>query len=154
MQKQLYRKESLEHINSPEELHDFLCVTHPRLWMILSTIVVLLVGFLVYASTATVENAVPIKLKLHNFELPEEYGGGMHTMVYADLPLSYDDLIKTGMGMRIGREKGTISAILDQGNGMISVLCEMESYYIPLPDGEYDGEVIVEETTPISFLWQ
>ena len=154
MQKRLFRKKSLEHISSPEELHDFLCVPHPRLWMILSAIVVLLVGFLVFASTVSLENAVPVKLRLRNFDLPEEYGGSVHTMVSAVLPLSYDGMFNAGMDMRLGNEEGTISSIFDLGDGTINILCEMKSYYIPLPDGEYDGEVIIEKTIPISFLWQ
>ena len=154
MQNQLYRKKSLEHISSPEELHDFLCVTNPRLWMILSTIVVLLVGFLVYASTATLENTVHVTLQLKNFEIPEEIGGGMHTMVYGQLPLSYDNMFDPGMKIRIGDEEGTINSVFEIGDGLINVLCDMDNYYIPLPDGEYDGVVVVDSTTPISFLWQ
>ena len=154
MQKQLYRKKSIEHITSPEELHDFLCVTNPRLWMLLSTIVVLLVGFLVYASTAALENTVRVPLMLKNYEMPEEYGGGVHTMVYGKLPLSYDDMFEPGMKVRIGKEKGTISYVFEMGDGLINIVCDMESYYIPLPEGDYEGEILLESTTPISFLWQ
>lgn len=35
MENNLFRKKSLEHISSPEELHDYMRVTSPRLWMIL-----------------------------------------------------------------------------------------------------------------------
>ena len=47
MENGLFRKKSLERISSPEELHDYMRVTSPRLWMILAAIVVLLVGFIV-----------------------------------------------------------------------------------------------------------
>ena len=154
MQKPLYRKKSMEHITSPEELHDFMCAASPRPWMILSAIVVLLVGFLVYASTATLENTVNITLKLQNYKLSEEYGGGVHTVVYGELPLSYDDVFEPGMKVRIGKEEGTISSVMEMGGENITVICDMESYYIPLPDGDYDGEVVVESTRPVSFLWQ
>lgn len=122
--------------------------------MILSTVVVLLVGFLVYASTATLENTVHVTLKLKNYELPEKYGGGVHTMVHGKLPLSYDDIFEPGMKVRIGKEEGTISSAFELGDGMINVVCEMESYYIPLPEGDYEGVVVVGSSTPISFLWQ
>ncbi len=154
MQNRLYRKKSLEHINSPEELHDFLCVTSPRLWMILSAILVLLVGFLVYASAATMENAVPVPLTLKEYELPEKYGGGIHSIVYGELPRSYDNMFSPGMEVRMGDEKGVVSAVSEMGDGAISVVCRMENDHILLPDGEYDGEIIIEKITPISFLWQ
>ena len=60
MENGLFRKKSMERISSPEELHDYMRVTSPRLWMILGAIVALLVGFIVYASTATMENTMPI----------------------------------------------------------------------------------------------
>ena len=46
----LFRKKSIDRISSPEELHDYMRVTSPRLWMILAAVVLLLVGFIVYAS--------------------------------------------------------------------------------------------------------
>ena len=38
----LFRKKSLDRISSPEELHDYLRVTSPSLWMVLAAIMVLL----------------------------------------------------------------------------------------------------------------
>ena len=30
---------------------------------------------------------------------------------------------------------------------------DMQHSYIPMEDGEYDAELVLETTTPISFLW-
>ena len=57
----------METISSPEQLHDYMRVTSPRLWMLLGAIVVLLVGFIAYASTATMENF--FMLFLRNYKL-------------------------------------------------------------------------------------
>ena len=72
MEKGLFRKKSIERISSPEELHNYMRVTTPRLWMILGAIVALLVGFIVYASTATMENTMPISVSLTHYEIPAE----------------------------------------------------------------------------------
>ena len=72
MENGLFRKKSMERISSPEELHDYMRVTSPRLWMILGAIVALLVGFIVYASTATMENTMPITVSLSHYEIPGE----------------------------------------------------------------------------------
>ena len=56
MESGLFRQKSVERISSPEDLHEYMRVTSPRLWMILTAIVVLLAGFIVYASTTTLEN--------------------------------------------------------------------------------------------------
>ena len=100
MENGLFRKKSLERISSPEELHDYMRVTSPRLWMILAAIVVLLVGFIVYASTATMENTKQIRVKVETYHLSAEETGGEPldgTYAYCELPLEELDVIKTGM---------------------------------------------------------
>ena len=64
MDKQLFRQKSLDHISSPEELHDYMRVTSPRLWMILTAIVLLLGGFIIYAATARMESTETIRLRV------------------------------------------------------------------------------------------
>ena len=62
MENPLFRKKSLERISSPEQLHDYMRVTSPRLWMLLSAIAVFLAGFIVYVSTVTLENTMKIQV--------------------------------------------------------------------------------------------
>ena len=69
MENNLFRKRSLESISSPDELHDYMRVTSPRLWMLLSAIAALLVGFLIYASTATMENTLKIQVTVASFTM-------------------------------------------------------------------------------------
>ena len=51
MDNQLFRRKSLDHISSPEELHDYIRVPGPRVWMLLAAVLVLLAGFIAYAGT-------------------------------------------------------------------------------------------------------
>ncbi len=147
---QLFRQKSLDRISSPEEMHDYMRVTSPRLWMILTAIVTLLAGFIAFASTTRMENTIPIKVTV------ESYGEGAEsrTIVSANLPLSQKASIETGMEVRIGNEKGKvllISVIAESED--LYVLFEMEHEIIPLPEGEHDAVLVLESTTPISFLW-
>ena len=73
MENKLFRKKSLEKISSPEELHDYMQVTSPRLWMLLSAIAALLVGFIVYASTVTMENTMKIQVDVQFVDFTEEF---------------------------------------------------------------------------------
>ncbi len=156
MNNQLFRKKSLEHISSPEEMHDYMRVTSPRLWMILTAIAVLLAGFIIYASTTTLENTMAIRVAVESFEIEgdEENEPEHRTYVSAELPIGDKDKIETGMKIRLGKENGKISWI---GTGAdeeyMNVFFEMEHSYLPFPDGEYDAELVLESTTPISFLW-
>lgn len=156
---QLFRKKSLDRISSPEELHDYMRVTSPRLWMILTAIVALLAGLIVYASTVTMENTIPIRVKLESYPLDDEHESDgetrYHTFVYFTMPLSQIDSIRMGTEVRLGTERGKVQwmSTEDEGQDTMMIMVDMEHDYIPMRDGEYDAVLVIESTTPISFLW-
>jgi len=155
----LFRQKSLEKISSPEELHDYMRVTSPRLWMLLGAIAALLIGFIVYASTAKLENTVDIRVTVQSFEMPGENGEKPTVVrdVFANLPGSMKDVITSGTVVRIGEDTGKVEmmALMDdtEGDSGITVLISMDNPNLILHDGEYDAQLVVESTTPISFLW-
>jgi len=154
----LFRQKSIDRISSPEELHDYMRVTSPRLWMILTAVVLLLVGFILYASTATMENKMQVKVKVESYHMSAEVTGTGEAadgiVVYSLLPIDQLDRVKTGMEMRVRNEKGHVSWIsVFSDTNQIQVAFEMDGLSSPLQDGEYDAELILETTTPISFLW-
>lgn len=156
MENQLFRQKSINRISSPEELHDYLRVTSPKLWMILGAIAVLLIGFIVYASTATMENTMPIKVTVESLEpnLVNPEGESAQCFVYSYLPVTWLDTVKTGMKVRIGKEEGVVGLIATlDGDNEIALIIDMENEHIPLQIGSYDAELVLESTTPISFLW-
>lgn len=163
MDNQLFRQKSIERISSPEELHDYMRVTSPRLWMLLGAIVLLLVGFIVYASTATMENIMAIKVEVETYEGEDDDGNPTEwSNVMAVLPLSMKDTIGVGMEVRLGNEKGKIVLLNQQiapdestggeGNTMF-IYIEMEKKNFHLPQGIYDADLVLESSTPFSFLW-
>ena len=162
MDGQLFRQKSLDRISSPEQLHDYMRVTGPKLWMILGAITVLLIGFIVYASTAKMENTIEITVKAESIDSYSDDGGGMvtgrNTYYSAELPISAKDVISNGMVVRLGNESGKINGIAivnDQENGgeMVWIQIGMDNPNYDLPGGEYDAVLVLESTTPISFLW-
>ena len=156
MENQLFREKSLNRISSPEELHDYMRVTSPKLWMILGAIAALLIGFIAYASTAKMENTLPIKANVEIFEIDPDAPEGeqQNNIVSSRLPVSWLDTIKTGMRVRIGSEGGVVGwiATLD-GDDEISLIIDMDKDFLPLQSGTYDADLVLESTTPISFLW-
>ena len=155
MENGLFRKKSLERISSPEELHDYMRVTSPRLWMLLGAITALLVGFIVYASTATMENTMTIKVKVSQYELETNAAGEIEymTAIEAHLPRIMKDQVDSNMMVRIGRIEAKIAYVGVGENETIFLNIDPGMDYVPLPDGEYDAELVLESTTPISFLW-
>ena len=164
MQNDLFRKKSLERISSPEELHDYMRVTTPRLWMLLTAIILLLAGFIVYASIANLENTMKIKVMVDNIDPIEDDNGepvkmATTSIFFATLPISYKDTVETNMKVRIGKEEGKVDMLAivnsDESDGQqgLSLIISMDNSSLTLPDGEYDAELVLESTTPISFLW-
>ena len=54
MDNQIFRKESLDQISSPEQLNDYLRVTNPAVWLVLTAVILLLAGMLLWASVASI----------------------------------------------------------------------------------------------------
>ena len=68
-EKSIFREKSLKKVTSPEELNDYIHVTSPSVWIVLTAIVVLLVGMIVWGIfgkvkkqnvNGTTENVHPI----------------------------------------------------------------------------------------------
>ena len=52
----LYRKESMDRIQSPEQLNDYLRMTNPSIWVVLSAVIVLLAGLLIWSAFARIDS--------------------------------------------------------------------------------------------------
>ncbi len=96
----LFRKKSLDRISSPEDLHDYMRVTSPRLWMLLGTIAALLVGLIVLAATLRMESTEKIRVRV-----------GGEGYVTGRIPVDRQDLVKIGMPVRFGEWTGKITQI-------------------------------------------
>ena len=147
MDNQLFRKNSMERISSPEQLSDYMRVTSPKLWMILTAVIVLLIGLIVYASTATMESTLSVKAEVTT----DTYDGVEMTSVIISLPPSDRELVKPDMTVRIAGIEGKVSFILENGEE-VSLVVDIGDTMLHVPNGIYDAEIVTESTTPISFL--
>ena len=146
--KGLFRKEALARISSPEQMDDYMQVASPRLWMILSAIIALLIGFVIFASTATMENVMQVQADVTTDTMED---GTKYSLIVFDIPQGMDDVLKIGMPLRIGGQEGQIAVFYrsseeDKAGGVLNDLSVL------LLEGSYDVEVVTETATPISFL--
>lgn len=51
MKGDLFRKEAVEKITSPEDLNSYVKVLNPRIWLILAGIVIALAGLVIFAAS-------------------------------------------------------------------------------------------------------
>lgn len=135
MDNQLFRKKSMDRISSPEKLEDYMRVTSPGIWMVLTAVIVLLAGLLVCASIGKVETKYPVKAEVQE--------GSATVLLEADAEYT----VKEGMVLRIGTSDNGIKYVRRLGDGETVVSAD-----VSLPDGTYDAQIVTESITPISFL--
>ena len=151
MDNQIFRKKSLERISSPDDMRKYLRISSPGLWMILSVILALLIGFIIYASVVTMENTISTQAVVTNYTEVEELFEEPFSLVMIRIPYSYDDIIEIGMEVRINGMKGRITGISRDENEIWGVV-EMSDKSVLIPSGDYDAEIVMERISPLSFL--
>lgn len=133
MSEEIFRKKSLEKINSPENLHDYVRVSGLGMWLLLIGIAVLLVGALIWSTVAGIESSIGVQAFVEN---------GTATCFIAD------ETVETGMPLRIGDAEFAIDSVeADPASGRLICVCAAS-----LPDGTYDARIVTGSVKPISFV--
>lgn len=133
-------------ISSPEQLHDYIHVTSPTLWILLIMIIVMLGAMIILAATITIENTLDVQMAATG--MTNEEGNSLLTSSIADERRSQ---VKIGMEMRVAGEEGTITELIDDEQEVF-VVAELDRAGAKLKEGTYDAVIVLERTTPISFL--
>ena len=147
MENRLFRQQSMDQVNSPEQIRDYLRVTSPKLWMVIAAALVLLAGFLAYMSVAEREITAPVRVKVENVEAE----GREQTFVTFEIPTANRDNYRQGMTVRFDGMTGKIRYFVEtEETTEVTVLPDDPDAKITA--GEYDAVVVVESSTPIEEL--
>ena len=133
---ELFRKKSLDKVKSPENLDDYIQVSNPGVWLLLISVIVLLAGACFWGIFGHMESTADAEVSVENGEVV--------------CCVDDEDMksVQVGMTVRFGDFEAVISQINpDDKNCACDLLSEQVS-----PDGLYEGEVITESITPISFI--
>ena len=129
----VFRRKTLDRISSPEQLTDYLCVTNPGIWVILAAVILLLAGVFAWSMVGTLETKAEVKIVVTD-----------HTAQI--IPLGSETL-SDGMPLRVSGQEYRIAFSQTDEFGRSAGATEVD-----LPDGTYDGIVVLEAVHPISFL--
>ena len=130
----IFRSETLQRISSPEQLTGYLRVTRPGIWVILTAVIALLVGFFIWMSVGTIETTVEVGVSTQNRSAEVAIKSGNTT-------------IAKDMVLRIGDQETAILSTKTDAYGRTVGVAEVN-----LSDGMYDGTLVTESIHPIQFL--
>lgn len=119
----LFRKKSVDRITSPEQMRDYLRVTSPKLWMLLSAIILLLAGLIFYAATSRMESTYPLKMTFYAWDY-----------LTGEIPYDQMDHFSVGMPVRIGGETGSVKMVFSGARMLLNISLDSQA---ELEDGYY-----------------
>lgn len=129
----VFRKKTLERVSSPEQLTDYLNVTNPGIWAVLAAVILLLAGLLAWSAIGTLETSASAMVVVE-----------AHTAQVISLG---SEELSAGMPLRVADQEISIASTGTDAYGRVFGVAELN-----LPDGTYDGKVVVESVRPIEFL--
>ena len=136
-QGQLYRKGSLDRIQSPEQLNDYLRVTEPSVWVLLTAVILLLAGLLIWGSVTYIDSVAT----------------GSAEVVEGSLTLRFDrpadaEAVETGMTVQIGETSAQILSLGQDEQGRFALA------RVDLPDGRYEASVRYRQTQLLKLIFR
>lgn len=135
-------------ISSPEELHDYMHVTGPGLWIMLTVIIGLMAALIIFASTVKLENLMDVSL-----EVIHDGADGEPAALFCSLTGDRKNQVQAGMKVRVAGREGTITTVLEDDEEVMAV-ATLDEADVDLKDGTYDAVIVLESTSPVSFLME
>ena len=134
--KSVYRKSSLDRIQSPEQLNNYLRVTNPSVWIVLVAVIVLVAGALIWGSFTYIGSFVDGQAHVEN---------GTMTILFGDDTLARN--VEPGMSVTVGETKATVTSVGQRDDGRLFALAETT-----LAGGSYPAKVCYREAQILQLL--
>lgn len=136
-QSSVYRKTSMERIQSPEQLNDYLRVTNPSVWVVLTAVVLILLGMLVWGAFAYIDSSVTGSAVVEK---------GVMTVYFEDETMAKN--VKAGMNVAVGSTSSPILSVGRAADGRLFAQAETS-----LADGAYQAKVSYRQTQVLQLLF-
>lgn len=136
MSEEIFRQKSLEKIKSPENLDDYIQVANPGVWLLLISVIILLAGAVVWGIFGHIDSAVDATVRAES---------GLLVCTVAEESVSS---VQEGMTVSFGEYAAVINEIRREGESYVCSLSSGQS----IPDGFYDGRIVIGSIKPLSFI--
>lgn len=150
---QIFRQKSLDKVQSVEDLDSYIKTTTPSLWLLLSAIIVLLVGVIVFSCVGTIKASTEIGCSINQkgtVYITEEAYKKLTDESYV---LVSDNKCKiTNITGPFLADKEKDSYLLSSNKISLDQWFYVVEFDCLLNSGEYYGKLVFEEVKPISFI--
>lgn len=156
MNEQLFRKKSIDRVNSPEQLNEYIRVANPGVWLILAAVVALLVGVVIWGVFGTMETTIETGVVVD--------GGTVTCYVSAEDASRLEEGMAVSVENNIGSIKSVSAAPVQINETFSDYILYLTGFVrgdfcyaveVELPDmadGVYAAMITVDSTHPISFV--
>ena len=154
----LFREKSLESIESPESLNDYLRVTSPGVWLILATVVLLLIGAILWGIFGHIRTTSQVAVTVEGGKavcyVPYTQADGILkqgvvTLDGKEYPLDTTAELEVAIVPEDASFRLRKAGDLSSGDPVVLVPVDTD-----LEDGVYAGVAVTEDLHPISLLLQ
>ncbi|MBQ7563624.1 MAG: hypothetical protein IJT16_06500 [Lachnospiraceae bacterium] len=152
----IFRDKSIERVSSPDQLNEYIKLSNPGVWFVLTAILLILVGAVIFGTFGHIDSTVP--------------GVGISTdgKMVCLVKKEYGDRFTEDMKARV--DDGVYGVSL-RSNGPVTVWDNTAAYALTVgglqpgewvyeldadgffPDGVYEIKLITERISPLSFLF-
>ena len=151
----LFRKNSMDQVSSPEQLNDYIRVSTPSVWILLCAIVLLLAGVCTWGIFGRMETEIASVTVSEN---------GVVTCYFSENDFSK---VKPGMNVSLGDTEGVILSIskepIKAGSALTEYMCHLGGFTfdqwvyeavcdVTCPEGVYRSSIVTESISPMSFI--
>ena len=157
MARSIFRKASLDRISNPEQLNDYIRVTNPGVWMIMSAVILLLAGICVWCVFGRLDTTLTVAAVTENNQ----------TVCY--VKESDMQTVESGMLVRIGEKQYQLGEISQRPVPVDSSFAEYLLHVGDLAEGEWvyvaalddvhgedgvivEAKIVVESIAPMRFV--
>lgn len=155
----IFRKQSLDKVNSPEQLNDYIKASNPSAWLVIVAAIILLVSVLVWGVMGSLDTTVSVN----------GIARGETVICYTSDASS----ISTGNKVSVGELEGTVISVSERPLSRAQLEAELDAdeytlYCLELSEWSYiveislpgcteegfvSASIVTESTKPISFIF-
>ena len=154
----LFREKSLEAVESPESLNDYLKVTSPGIWMVMAAVILILIGGIIWSIFGRIDTTVKIAVS----------ATAEGTVCYVPFD-EMEGVMQAGSVSVDGKEwsiqmdgQATMVTVTEEMNPFLRMAGELQGGDVAvqtaledgLAEGIYSGSVVTESLHPIKLLIQ